>query len=580
MNAIILRAGVILCLVAAQLHGGAFADDEATGFGKARWTLNQLTRMELDDGGRLRLKRDHWELAAKKPLKLDAEGKAREERVVAAHHRELAGRGFSFFRREVEVKDPLETLLYRVIQETGGYAGASSFQGNGRKRQSLRSPLIEVTLTTAGAEIGLEVHELTGEQRSLEIVDDSRVTRLLFRSPATGFVRILRRGHAVNVCSSINRATRSLTGHSFAEVVQQDEDYFRFELEPLLSDIFQIPVNEALALRTEAVDGSPQFPATTFGNGPLTEGYTADAVAALMRFQVLDGRLRINRFVGDRNILHEEVANVQKEFQDVIDRAVARLEEQDVPPAFINELRLKFEGHENASPAALRWRSFENDRVIGDAFRPQALSDPLLRAFQFFQSTTYRQGSQAGGSMQGENFSVQFSNERISGSVSRNEVAVTMRTEDSDIRISVRETKEHTELVIESETGMLIVSDCDSHPCSVVLVDGGQCESLRGDSLADVINNHEDAFRNRVLPILKQYRISGLDPLGDDVVAAILRRLQVELPDTLDVDSAEGDTEAYVLPLLNDVEYMEILASRLGGDERAAAKKRVAQLRQ
>ncbi|MEZ6060747.1 MAG: hypothetical protein R3C19_10320 [Planctomycetaceae bacterium] len=549
----------------------ASADDGDSGFAAVQWTLNQLTKLDVGDDGQLQLKRDHWEVAAKRPLPKPPQPKLPGGLGLAGGAVLTPPQRNPFADQEVS---PLEQLFERMALESGGYRSGSRSGIGDRVTRSWTSAMLDGRLTTEGDDLKLELSELAGSQRSFRLAIDGRRVRLLFRR-ASDFVQVLRNGDVVLVCSSIDGDTKSLAGSSFARLVQDNEDYFRDDLQPLLTDVTQLPIDQAVALNLPREDALPEFPPVSFEDGPLTEGDVGRAFRAVVRFCIVDGRLRINRFAGDQRLLKQEIEVVSREFQESLDRAIERLREQDVPESVIDALKSKMGGWQDRDVVAVpvggnpfgnvQNPAFGFGRARLDPFPQEAFSDPLVTAFQRLQEAAGPGGR--GASLGGDDYALHFSSGEISAALSRRQATTTFQASDSAVRIEVRERLTGTELQIESDTAQLIISQHVGQPWTILLLGGGQCEHLVGESLAALIHRHEDAFRTRILPVLTRYGISGLDPLSDKYTTAVLRHLQNELPDKVDIENVVSETDAYVLPLLNDVAYLLVLAKRLEGDD-------------
>lgn len=531
------------------------SDKAKSGFAAAEWTINQLTRLELNDEGQLVLKRDHWELAAKRPLP-----KPKQDDRFGGRGGFGGGRA-GFGGGQQAEQPPLEKLFNRLVQETGGSRGGSSSSNGADKRISASSKSLKATLKTTADSTDLEIEETVDGEQSLKLTDDKNTTRLFYRSPST-FVQILRSNGSVHVCSMVDGEVASWTGHSFAEVVQQHEDYFRNTLQPALNQITELPLDEALQAKVTASDKPVDFQPLEFEAGTLTEDAIGAAFKALVRFRLVDGRLRINRFFGDRAVLKQEIEKVSAEFQKSLDEAVARLNKLDASTAMIDELKNK-----------LNWKR-DNEQAHGfqlPMFAEANESDSLLESFNRMRALTRGGGGSSSG---GGSYSSRFSGGQISGSISRNASGTTLQAKDSAVEIVVRETENRFELEIESNTGLLIINDQQGRPCSMLLVGGGECEFLQSESFVALANEHNEKYRERILPILNRYNISGLNPFGKDSVDAILQRLPSVADGMLDIETAAGETDAYVFPLLNDAEYLKILASRLEGDDQSDVTER------
>ncbi len=462
----------------------------------------------------------------------------------------------------------------RLAEDTGGSRGRSSSRSNSFSRLSWTSKSLKGKLETVDDEIKLAVEETSNNEQSLKLADNEDTTRLIFRSP-TAFVQILRIAEGVHVCSGIEHETVSWTGHSFSEIVQQHEDYFRNTLQPLLKDAVHLPLDEAMAAEKRESDTPVVFPAIEFAAGPLADGAVAEAFAAVMRFRVVDGQLRINRFFGDRAILEKEIQRVSGEFQDSLNRSIERLKSQDATIAMINELQEKLGWKMKADQNAANPPAFRGGFDFGglNPFAPADQTDQLRTSFHRLQNSVSGGGSSSYGGGGGR-CSASFSSGEISASIGHSRGTTNLSAQDSEAQFSIRETESLFELLIESDTGLLVITDVDDQSCSVLLLGGGECHYLQADSLAAPINNHEDVYRDRILPILNRYHISGMDPLATDVVAAILKRLPTIEAGELKLDTVVGETDAYVVPLLNDADYLKILATRLEGDEAAAIANR------
>lgn len=534
-------------------------DEAKTGFAAAEWTLNQLTRMELNEQGQLQLKRDHWELAAKRPLP-----KSKQADGFGAGMAAGFGGGRGGFGGGVAPEQPaLDKLFNRLADETGGRRGGSSSSGSRGRKISFSSASLKASLNVNEDITEFEIEETADNEQSLRLTEESNVTRLVFRSPST-FVQILRRRDSVHVCSMIDGQVTSWTGNSFAEVVQKHEDYFRNTLQPVLKQVTQLPLDEALEVTVATSDKPVDFQPMQFPAGPLTEGAIGEAFSALARFRLVEGRVRINEFFGDRTILKQEIQKVSAEYQKSLDNAVARLNKLDASDAMINELKNQLNWKRDAELEAINARGF----IQGQFGQPQQ-PDSLLESYNRLKALAHRGGSSSSNNG-GRSYSSSFSSGQISASISRTTGSKSLHTEDSAVEFSVNETEGLFELQLESSTGLLVINDRPGRSCSILLVGGGECYFMHGDSFVALVNEHHEKYQERVLPILNLCNISGLDPLGKDAVDAILQRLPTVPEGMLDIETAVGKTDAYVFPLLNDADYLKIIASGLEGDERSA----------
>lgn len=82
------------------------------------------------------------------------------------------------------------------------------------------------------------------------------------------------------------------------------------------------------------------------------------------------------------------------------------------------------------------------------------------------------------------------------------------------------------------------------------------------------------------MPVLELFRVTGLDPFHPDRIAAILKRLKADPPPTLGFAEPAGDTDAWLLPLLNEKKFLTLLAEKMTGDDQALIKARIQQISQ
>ena len=561
MAPVIILAGVLL---------RADADDSASSaFSVSRWTVKQLTRFEINDEGKLRLARGYWKLAAKRPLPAATKDFSQEDDRTRPQRQQSRTR-----QRRANVNDSSVARLFSRISEENGGSGITLSRGSEDWKQfSYSIPNLSGTLTEEGDALHLELHEQQDGMRILRVEDSKDTTRLHYCSADGNLLHIQRSPGGVHVGASISGRVKSVIGRTFIEIVHKHPAWFHDELQPAFQSFATLPINVALHVKLNESEAKPRLPVIRFDCADLAQEKVIQAFAPFLQFQMKGGHLRRNRFAGHSDVLEKDVTILTREYNAALQRAVGRLRKKDAPPTQIGELEARIIPL-NRDP--LRLADGKPHRVtLMQMLQPEDFESlgGDYRQFSLFMVAAGYSGS--GNSRSNHNYSRHFKADHIRGRIHRENDFVSVSTSDQEIAIRVTEDQTSMQLVVVSEAGLLYVGQSCSSPCIATLAGGGELLALRGESLAAIVDGNEEMWHERFLPVFHRLRITGLDPFSEATVGAVLERLKSDLLPHLSDDAIVGWTESIALPLLSDVGYLNILASRLAADDRAVINKRI-----
>ncbi len=563
-------------------------------FNAVNRTLKQIVRTTVDEEGRWRLKREHWELVSKRPS--DAETEARKKQ------QEQMKQNIERWRRanvpeehiaRMSQRQGLNTTgLVRLVQRLGVESGGRlGFNGSGQSNDTKHGNIETKTLRgrveySAKGElegaVRFELQEATGGFRGVTVRDDDDETRIMLRGPGQ-LVLLERTGKLCRVILAGPGKPMQLVGGSMAAIARKNTSTLRDRLNPVLTGfgVSPLPIEELLkAQPEEATDPTPRklrFEFEELANEP-----SRSAMQPLLRFKV-DGRLQPNDFYGNDELLAKELKQVRAEYRKTLDAAVARLEELGAPQSQINELRAQLGGFdpkkEQDQFGRPRGIAGFGQRVLGGVFggRGRARQAPEVRAFQAFQRAVGNVGSSS--SSGGQDYQYDFSGRNITGLLQRKANQYRFKASDSGLTVSISDLDGYVELSIESSSGLLVVSQMATGPASALVLGGREPWFASADSYLSLLAENEEAFGKNILGVTDKLNIRGLNPLSDETQQAVLSLLQDGVPKQLSTKKSIAEVDSVVFPLLGNKQYMELLTKRLDGNDKALVQERLSQLK-
>ena len=562
------RRGVVpfIVLVAGLLQADA-DDSTSSAFSVSRWTVKQLTRFEISNQGKLRLARGHWKLAAKRPLPArniilspEDNGTRPQRQPRRTHQRRLS-------------ESAVVRLFSRISMENGGSGITLRRGAKDWKQFSYSLPNLSGTLNVEGDVLHLELYELRNGRRILRVEDSQDMTRLHYCSADGNLLHIQRSAGGVHVAAGINGTVTSVVGRTFSEIAQKNSAWFHDELQPVFQGIATLPMNNALHTKFSKSGTEQRQPGIRFDYAALAQEKIIQVFAPFLQFQMKDGHLRRNRFVGHSAPLEKDNAVLVREYNSVRKRPFDRQRKKDVPPTQGRELETRT-GPLNRN--SLRPDDAKANRVtLMKMLQPENFESlgTDYRQFSLFMLAAGYRGS--GNRRSNNNYTRYFNADEIRGRICRQNDLVSISTSDQNIAIRVTEDQTGLQLVVESETGLLYVGQHRGSRCIATLAGGGELLALRGESLAAIVDANEEIWNERFLPVFYRLGIQGLDPFNEPTVVAVLTRLKSDVTQQPRDDTIVGWTESIALPLLSDVGYLTLLASRLNADDRAVINRRI-----
>jgi len=583
--------GMAIVATAAQSLAQDAADQP---FNTVNRTLKQIVRTTVGDDGRWRLKREHWELVSKRPS--DAEKEARKKQQEQMEQNIERWRRANIpeehITRMTERQGIETTGLVRLVQRLGVESGGRlGFNGAGQSGQTkhgnigtnlLRGRVEYSAKGELQGPIRFELQEVTGGFRTVTVRDDDDETRIMLRGPGQ-LVLLERTGQACRVIVAGQGKPTQFVGGSMAAIAKENADSFRDKLNPILTEygVSPLPIDELLkAQPKEPNNPAPRKLQLEFEE--LAAERIQAAMHPLLRFK-LDGQLQPNDFYGHEDVLTRELKQVRTEYKKTLDAAVARLEKLGAPQSQINELRSQlggFEPQENQDqferplgPAGFGQRVFGG--VFGGGGRTG--QPPEVKAFRAFQSSVGNVGSSS--SSGGQNYEYSFTGRNTTGQLQRKARQYRFKASDSGVTVSTADLDGYVELSIESATGLLVVSQMADGPASALLLGGKEPWFASADSYLSLLVENEEAFRTNILSVTNKLGVSGLDPLSEETTQAVLTTLRAGVPERLSTKDSIAEMDSIVFPLLENKQYLRLLAERLDGDDKALIQKRLSQLK-
>ncbi len=501
------------------------------------WTLSQIMKFQLDENGRLELNRDHWEIAAKRPLEKS------ENPLVNSR-----------FQNQEDLP-PIEKLFQRLIAEAGS-GGVSSSSRNMEKEISWDGTQSEGRLRIGGTEMVVSLFEQSKESRRLFFRTQGEDVELTFLSPEGKLLQLRQSKDAVRICSLWSGEPKVVSGPTFAAMVQQNREYFQNLEWP--SFIGELPVNESLEVKVTGGSEAVTFPEPQLSEAMFLSDRCRASYLVFTRFRIVDRRLRFNDFYGNADLLAKETETLSKEFGEALDRSLQRMNDMDAPPIQVGQIRARFGG----------WQAEKPNAAAG-----ARKVSVLLAAFEKLQSLAGNRSS--GSSMGGSSFRRTFESSDISASISGDTDALSFRVSDDPVVVDFSQDASGFVLTASDEQSILSIREQSDQSAVLTILQGDFCRVWKARSWLDLVAENEAEFRKHVVPILDHYAIEGLDPFEPELVKAAVKRLQEDLPETLDLDAVVGNSDSYILPLLWNERFLQLLAEKVAAGDADLVKARL-----
>lgn len=527
--------GLFLFCSSASIQAQNSDDDEV--FENCAWTLTQLTQFELDDNGKLVLKRDHWETAAKRPVDDPTQ--------------------FTLNQRFANDEDrpPIEKLFNRLVIEAGS-GGISTTSRNMEREIAWDGTYSEGSLLISETEMTISVIERKNENRRFHLRTLGDDIELTFLSPKGELLQLLQSAEAIRLCSVRSGEPTVISGATFAQMVHQHKEYFAsIEYPPFIAEL---PITEALEMKVKETSKPVQFPPLQFTDAEFLKESHKPKYEVFARFRILDGRLQFNDFFGNASVLAKETETLSKEYGESLDRALLRLKEADAPAIQIGKIQARF--------GAWKASTVNDGAGAGKYF-------PLQDAFQELQTLA---GNRSSSSSRGSSsFRQSFESDEISASLSRDGNSLSFRISNDPVNVDFSQDESGFVLTANDTQSVLMVREMADGSATLIFVHGDLCKVWKAKSWLELISEHETEFRQHVVPVLDHYAISGLDPFHPDVINTAMTSLKKDLPRNLDLEAIVGKTDSYIIPLLCNEKYLQLLTTKVAPDDAELVKARL-----
>ncbi len=518
----------------------ARADENDDALEACSWTLSQLTQLELAEDGRLKLKTDHWEIAAKRPLEQS------DETAPRARFRNVTG----------ETDDPLQKLLSRLMTEAGAQ-GTSSRMRDTRKTMSWEGRSCDGVLITDEEEIRIDLRENLNQRRVIRFRSLGEQIDLFYFSAAGHILQLSQSKEGTRFCSTLAGEPRTFSGPTFAHIVQANKDFF----EPIVGwPVFlgELPVSAAMEVKIEAARPDFSLPNPEFPEAEFASGKVADFYSVFTRFRIFDGRLRYNWFFGNPDVLTKETETLVSEFGTSLDQSLQRLTDLDAPQIQVNSIQERFG----------QWKTVPKRTHNVGKF------DPLLSNFLKMQTTigSLSFGRSSGGDISRYDFGSEVLSAHFAHSRGRWDFQI---DDDGAARVQLSEDDTTLTITVSTDQNLILIEQAADGSCLLTMLHGDFCRNWTAPSWLTLVHEHEVEFRERVVPILAQYHMVGLDVFHPEIISAVMERLKKDHPAKIEIDSLTGNTDASVMPLLNDRQYLQLLTKHASGEQQELVKKRL-----
>ena len=534
----------VICLLFVSALCAQQGDDttrERVAFDRVRGSLPRLNRFKLDDEGRLRVDRGGW---AQDPDEAEAEADADEKDDEPQGGIRAAG----------TTPRPIETVLGRIKAVTGTWTRSTSNSSN-RSASDFRGKQLQGSYVISGEDVSLQLQELVGKNRTIQLTDKDDTTRFLLYSSA-GCIQILRSAQGVHVASSIDGELHSFVGSSFVEVVKKNTAYFHNTLQPALKGVASLPIEDALAA------GAPDTAAVSFTDeeptGLLRSPTVVDALEPLVQLRVVERQLVFNRIYGAQKFVDEDVQRVQSEMQTIVDEAVANLR--------------------SAGATGMQIGDFKQQLRIGTRSADQRLPQPAIKMFRDVQHAM--KATSSGASWGGTRYDLSFESKSAKGRMVNERGIESIEVSDGNEKLAVVIAPKSSSISVQAATSFTsIVQTMEPAECVLLVIDPRGSNVFRGTTFVSMIRDVPEPELKRTLGRFSAYGIRGFDVFQPRIVNDIAERLQTELPDRFEPDKASTEIETIVFPLMNDAQYLQAVLDRLPEKRRKSLRQRIIKLR-
>ena len=523
--------GFLLLLLATMNLAQAHAqEDKPYGMDRVSKVLKQMVRFELDEYGRLQLRKDHWRVAAKR-FSVEALRKARtaEYRKQNPKATELAIGYWSKprfsdlsesdnlskrlnFQTMTEAVELWKMFRYVAIaneshspswtRRPGGWS--AMFSADASRKAMTFGGDCEII----GDRVELRLRErLPGGFLKRRIWMDTRRESvfLLLVDNAGHFFQILQAKKMVHISGTTADGIVSAQGSSFVELAKQHPDvlealrgtYDKFHLG-------RLPVREAATATPKPYAQSTVKP-VVFPDGALTTEQTVEFMNRLSPVMLVKDRLRFNRAAKLNQLEH--TGQVLDDWREAIE---AKGDRWDL---YAPEVRVHVSGVKD-------WL-----RISADA--RHTAGSVLFNSFAY-----------------PDHIDFWIANARPVG-----------RLRESGLYI------------MQTASGLVIMN----------LVGKDEVLSISGTNYLSLLSKHEALLRTRFTPVLEKFGFTGWNPLNPKTVAAVVKKLSEDRDDTAraaPTDSSSREVDA----LIANKQYLNLLLDRVDTSARKHIANQISKL--
>lgn len=200
--------------------------------------------------------------------------------------------------------------------------------------------------------------------------------------------------------------------------------------------------------------------------------------------------------------------------------------------------------------------------------------DPLLSNFLEMQTTigSLSFGRSSGGDISRYDFGSEVLSAHFAHGRGRWDFQI---DDDGAARVQLSEDDTTLTITVSTDQNLILIEQAADGSCLLTMLHGDFCRNWTAPSWVTLVHEHEAEFRERVVPILAQYHIVGLDVFHPEIISAVMERLKKDHPAKIEIDSLKGNTDASVMPLLNDRQYLQLLTKHVSGEQQELVKKRL-----
>lgn len=528
-----MRVFLLLSFVVAQAACGQDIKPQPRGLDRIATVLKQMIRFEIDEYGRLQLRKDHWTVAAKR-FSIEPLRKARLEKYLANYpHVKKAdietwtkawfggasGRnGLQRIRRALGFWKMFHYLSVANVATPARWSKSPTGWSSNFHSGDAVSMLIGNCKIHEGCVIlRLEEYKQPGRvlKRKIWVSADGTSISVFLLGGDGSFFQILQAAKSVHVSGTTADGIVSATGSSFVAVAKRSPEVFA-----ALSEVYskfhlgKLPLDKAVALTPKAY-ANPKIQPVKLPEGSLTSDQTVKFVGRVGPVTLAENRIVLN---------HPPHAGPLEEAAHIV--------------------------------AVDEWRE-----AIQKEARQQSVERPNLKDGGFFSRFGTR------------DLYVRFSDWRG--------LSLNMEMQQAVVDYAITETWVNLWLSDERTysygNGLAIAQHPSSGLVMMTLRGEEEVLSISGANYLDLLARHEQQLRTRFVPVLEKYGFVGWNPLDATTVAAVLTELKTD-PANAVAARTEDRVDRAVHALIDNRQYLKLLVDRVDSADQKLVTKRIEEL--